>query len=135
MVDVPELTYLMIDGHGDPNTSDRYRDAVTTLYALSYSVKFQIKRASGVDFKVGPLEGLWWGSDMSAFTTGDKSAWDWTMMIRQHDVVAEDLVAAASRCRPRKACPLRPTSGLRRSPRVARHRSCMLGRTAPRERR
>ena len=96
MVDVPELTYLMIDGHGDPNTSDSYRDAVAALYTVSYSLKFQMKRASGVDYKVGPLEGMWWGPDMSAFATGDKSAWDWTMMIRQPGVVTEDVVAAAS---------------------------------------
>jgi hypothetical protein len=29
---------------------------------------------------------------MSAFDTGDKSVWDWTMMIRQPDAVTEDLL-------------------------------------------
>ena len=28
LVDVPELSFLMIDGHGDPNTSPEYREAV-----------------------------------------------------------------------------------------------------------
>jgi hypothetical protein len=66
---------------------------VQALYALSYSLKFQIKRSSGLDFKVGSLEGLWWAADMSSFTSGDKSAWDWTMIIRQPDVVTDGLLA------------------------------------------
>ena len=57
MVEVPEMNFLMIDGHGDPNTSSSYRDALQALYALSYSLKFQIKRSSGLDHKVGSLEG------------------------------------------------------------------------------
>jgi len=31
-VDIPPRRYAMIDGEGDPNTSDMYRDAVATLY-------------------------------------------------------------------------------------------------------
>jgi hypothetical protein len=95
MVDVPDLLFLMIDGHGDPNTSSRYSEAVAALYAMAYALKFSLKRSSGLDYKVGPLEGLWWGQDMGVFITGDKSAWDWTMMIRQPDVVTEDLLAEA----------------------------------------
>lgn len=34
---------------------------------------------------VGPLEGLWWADDMATFVTREKSAWKWTMMIRQPD--------------------------------------------------
>jgi hypothetical protein len=93
MVNVPGMLFLMIDGHGDPNTSSSYQDALQALYALSYSLKFQIKRLSGSDYKVGSLEGLWWAPDLSAFGTGDKSAWDWTMIIRQPDMVTEDLLA------------------------------------------
>ena len=99
LVDVPEMGFLMIDGHGDPNTSSDYQEAVQALYALSYALKSQIKRAGGDDFKVGPLEGLWWGPDMSAFTTGDKSSWDWSMMIRQPDAVTEGLLPGSGRRR------------------------------------
>lgn len=28
LVDVPEMGFLMIDGHGDPNTSSDYQEAV-----------------------------------------------------------------------------------------------------------
>ena len=93
MVEVPEMIFLMIDGHGDPNTSSSYQDAVQALYALSYALKFSIKRSSGFDHKVAPLEGLWWATDLGAFTAGDKSAWDWTMIIRQPEAVTDDLLA------------------------------------------
>lgn len=32
IVDVPDMQYLMIDGHGDPNTSPAFSDAVEALY-------------------------------------------------------------------------------------------------------
>jgi hypothetical protein len=31
LVDVPEMQFLMVDGSGDPNTSDAYQDAIGTL--------------------------------------------------------------------------------------------------------
>lgn len=90
LIDVPALSYAMIDGHGDPNTAAEYTEAVETLYAFSYAAKFAVKHRGGADFVVMPLEGLWWVPDMSKFTTADKSAWDWTMMIVQPaEVTAE----------------------------------------------
>ncbi len=92
LVRVPPLTFLCIDGHGDPNTSTTYADAVRALFSMSYAAKFAIKRTSGQNVKVSPLEGLWWAHDMDTFLTGRKSDWDWTMMIRQPDLVTDDLV-------------------------------------------
>ena len=93
-VDVPPLNFLMLDGHGDPNTAQDYVDAVQALYSLAYTIKFALK-AKGVEFPVAPLEGLWWVSDMARFTMADKSEWDWTMMILQPDAVTADVVEAA----------------------------------------
>jgi hypothetical protein len=88
MVDVPDLAFLMIDGHGDPNTSPEYVHAIEALYTISYSAKFAVKRApDGVDFAVMPLEGLWWTEDMSTFAATPKSQWSWTAMIMQPDPV------------------------------------------------
>jgi len=82
VVEVPELQFLMIDGHGDPNTSPVYADTLTTLYPVAYKLKFLSKRELGRDYVVPPLEGLWWADDMSVFTTArDKSQWSWTMML------------------------------------------------------
>jgi hypothetical protein len=92
LVEVPPLRFLCVDGHGDPNTSASYAAAVQALYAVSYAAKFAIKKAGGEAFKVAPLEGLWWAADLGVFGTGQKSAWDWTMMIRQPDTVTAELV-------------------------------------------
>jgi hypothetical protein len=89
---VPPLTFLCLDGHGDPNTNPTYADAVRALFSMSFAAKFAIKRASGQNVKVSSLEGLWWAHDMDTFLTGHKSDWDWTMMIRQPDLVTGDLV-------------------------------------------
>ena len=74
-------------------TSAEYQDAIQALYTLSYGVKFAIKRSGGANYKVSPLEGLWWAADLEAFTAGDKAAWDWTAMIRQPDELTGDLLA------------------------------------------
>jgi hypothetical protein len=92
LVDVPELSFLVIDGHGDPNRSPRYQAAVEALYALSYALKFAIKRAGGPDYTVAPLEGLWWTEDMASFSVEAKSDWDWTMMILQPAEATPELV-------------------------------------------
>jgi hypothetical protein len=96
IVDVPELAYVMLDGHGDPNTATDFSDAVGALYSIAYAAKFAIKRApDGVDYGVLPLEGLFWALDMSAFTTEDKAAWDWTLMIMQPDLVTDEIFQEA----------------------------------------
>jgi hypothetical protein len=93
IVDVPKLSFLMVDGTGDPNTSPSYVDAVEALFAVSYRVKFAVKRGGeGIDYKVMPLEGLWWAEDLSKFSLEDKSSWSWTAMIMQPDVVTDELV-------------------------------------------
>ena len=60
VVDVPDLQYLMIDGHGDPNSSPAFADAVEALYPVGYKLKFASKQGLGRDYVVPPLEGLWW---------------------------------------------------------------------------
>ncbi len=80
-VDVPEMQFIMVDGHGDPNTAQEYKEAVEALYAVAYKIKFISKKTLEKDYTVPPLEGLWWAEDMATFLTREKSAWDWTMMI------------------------------------------------------
>ena len=82
VVDVPEMQYLMIDGHGTPGTSEQYQQALAALYPVAYKLKFASKKQLERDYVVPPLEGLWWAEDMESYTTKrDKSQWDWTMMI------------------------------------------------------
>ncbi len=88
MVDVPAFNYLMIDGVGDPNIAQEYKEALEALYGLAYTLKFAIKKKNPQnDFTVMPLEGLWWTPDMAEFTMDDKDAWHWTSMILQPNFI------------------------------------------------
>lgn len=93
-IDVPEMDFLMIDGQGDPNTSAGYRQAIEALFAVAYAIKFAIKKGDlAIDYGVMPLEGLWWADDMASFLAGgDRTAWQWTMMIMQPGFVTAGLV-------------------------------------------
>ena len=96
IVDVPDLQYLMIDGHGDPNTAPAYADALAALYPVAYKIKFASKRELDRDYVVPPLEALWWATDMAAFTARrDKSQWDWTVMIMAPEWITGAMVEAA----------------------------------------
>jgi hypothetical protein len=82
VLDVPAAQYLMVDGHGDPNTDPAYQAALEALYPVAYKLKFASKQRLGRDYVVPPLEGLWWADDMEAFTARrDKSQWRWTMLL------------------------------------------------------
>ncbi|HYJ75341.1 MAG TPA: GyrI-like domain-containing protein [Kineosporiaceae bacterium] len=97
LVLVPAFEFALIDGQGDPNTSEDYRLAVQALYAVSYPVVMTLKRRGRPDLKVRPLEGLWWADDLSVFDPGreDRGSWRWTMMIRQPDDVPRELYDTA----------------------------------------
>ncbi|MDR3576702.1 MAG: GyrI-like domain-containing protein [Anaerolineaceae bacterium] len=95
-IEVPAFKFLMIDGHGDPNHSPEYQEAISALYTVAYTIKFKVKKGpQAVDFGVNALEGLWWVPNMSFFSTEDKSSWDWTMMILQPELVTPDLFEEA----------------------------------------
>ncbi len=97
IVDVPPLQFLMIDGQGYPGTSQEYKDAMETLYPLSYTLKFMGKK-KGKDYVVMPLEGLWWAKDMDVFTEAfkeRKDEWLWTSMIMQPDIITQEMVEKA----------------------------------------
>ncbi|MFE6509749.1 GyrI-like domain-containing protein [Nocardioides sp. NPDC057767] len=95
VLEVPPLPYLMVDGHGDPNTAQEYADALAALYPVAYKLKFASKK-DGRDYVVPPLEALWWAEDMDAFTRArDKSQWDWTAMIMTPNWITEQMIEAA----------------------------------------
>lgn len=95
IIEIPPLQYIMVDGHGDPNTAPVYVEAIQTLYSLAYTLKFHVKKTLGRDYTVMGLEGLWWVPNMEDFSTSRKSDWDWTMMILQPDFITPDLLDEA----------------------------------------
>ncbi len=99
-VDVPPMQYLMIDGKGNPNTAQEYKEAVGALFSAAYAIKFASKKA-GADYGVMPLEGLWWMPPEEMGETfgevdfaADKDRWLWTMMILQPDHITPEFVAS-----------------------------------------
>lgn len=103
VVEVPELSFLMTDGHGDPNVTPAYAEAVEALFSLSYAVRAIAKSELGRVHTVGPLEGLWSAEDPRAFVAGDKSVWDWTMMISQPAWITPEIIESAMKKAKKKA--------------------------------
>ena len=98
-ISAPRVSYLMVDGHGDPNRAPAYRLAVESLYTTAFTIKFACK-ANGQDFVVAPLEGLWSAPDPESFIARRKDEWDWTIMIMVPDHVdGEAFLAARTRAR------------------------------------
>ncbi|MCK5054958.1 MAG: GyrI-like domain-containing protein [Anaerolineales bacterium] len=96
IIDVPKMQFLMVDGHGDPNTAKEYQDAIEALYGVAYKMKFISKKVLERDYVVPPLEGLWWAEDMESFSSArDKSQWDWTMMIMTPEWITGELFVDA----------------------------------------
>ena len=96
IIEVPEMLFIMIDGHGDPNTSEAYQTALEVLYGLVYAVKMSKmggKQPKGYyDFVVPPLEGLW-ATDTGVYEPGitEKSEFLWTSMIRLPEFVTPEV--------------------------------------------
>jgi hypothetical protein len=95
IIDVPEMTFIAVDGRGDPNTSESYKAALEALYGLSYAIK--MSKMSGTqpdgyfEYVVPPLEGLWWSPDGGIVNYADKDSFCWTSMIRQPAFVTPEV--------------------------------------------
>ncbi|MBN8714477.1 MAG: GyrI-like domain-containing protein [Xanthomonadales bacterium] len=94
-IDVPAFSFLMVDGDGNPNTSNNYKDAVEALFSVSYTIKFSLKREKALDYVVMPLEGLWWADDLTSFNRDEKESWKWTMMIMQPPEASKQMAQLA----------------------------------------
>lgn len=87
IVDVPPALFVMVDGEGDPNRSTEFQESIGALYSIAYGLKFLLKK-TGVEYRVSPLEGLWWAPDMKVFNLERKAAYRWTLMIALPDQVS-----------------------------------------------
>lgn len=95
VVDVPRMNFLIVDGKGDPNTSQEYQDAMEVLFPVSYKTKFISKKDNNQDYVVMPLEGLWWTDNLEEFSIKDKESWNWTAMIMQPEFITKQLIDRA----------------------------------------
>ena len=92
IVEVPEMTFLAVRGHGDPNEEGgAYKDALEMLYGVAYTIKMSKKgdhRIEGYfDFVVPPLEGFWWQDGVFGVDYARKEDFNWISAIRVPDFV------------------------------------------------
>ena len=99
LLDIEAARFLSISGKGDP-ADPGFADRVQALYATAYTIKFSAK-ASGHDFIVPKLEGLWWfdetrypGRSMAeASLQVPRSEWEYRLLLRLPDYVGKPEVA------------------------------------------
>jgi hypothetical protein len=48
IVEAPELKAFTIEGSGDPNGSQRFKNCIGALYAASFTLKFALKKRRGL---------------------------------------------------------------------------------------
>lgn len=101
VLSVPKLCFLMVDGEGDPNeVGGAYQEAVSILYALSYTIKMSKNSAwcpvGYFEYVVAPLEGLWMQKGRQGMDYAHKELLRWTAMIRQPEFVTEAVFEQAA---------------------------------------
>ncbi len=117
IVDVPELTFLAVDGRIEPGqapgTSAGFQNAIQALYGAAYTLKFmsKLRPVDAIDYPVMALEALWWVDD-GLFELSKPDNWRWRAMILQPPHITPLLLAEALASL-RKKKPALVTEGLR----------------------
>lgn len=101
IIDVPELTYLTIDGEGSPDGED-FDLAMRALYQVTFGVRGEVEADDAGRRSEMPLEALW-GAPAEPMRDGHTPSWRWTLMLPQATLpahlIAERLVEAVDRVR------------------------------------
>jgi hypothetical protein len=85
-------TFIAVESKGEPG-GEAFQNAIQQLFSTVYTLKFSLKNAGVIDFKVSKLECLWFSDPK----TTPKSEWQWRIMIRIPDEVADKDVKAAQK--------------------------------------
>lgn len=94
LIDVPEISYVTVDGKGNPNNSIEYQEALELLYGISFTIKMSKKTEDKIpgyfEYVVPPLEGLWWYKNGTiSMQNTNKDQFYWKSMIRLPEFVDE----------------------------------------------
>jgi hypothetical protein len=93
VITVGKGQYLSVEGRGRPDDS-LFQARVGALYGMAWTLKMT-KKKLGKDFRVMPLEALWW-SDAAEFFATPEAEWNWKLLLRVPNFVRRrDLAAAA----------------------------------------
>ena len=115
LVDVPELSFLMVDGRIEPGRtpgdSKSFLEAVQALFSVSYTLKFQskLRKHDAIDYPVMALEALWWVED-GQFELSKPDNWSWRATMMQPEHITKKMFAEALEQVQRK----KPSPGLDR---------------------
>lgn len=95
IIEIPEMNYIAVRGHGDPNEPDgAYKTAIGLLYAIAFTIKMSDKGHHKIEgyfsYVVPPLEGLWQQSDCGRIDYSRKEDFDWISMIRLPEFVTRE---------------------------------------------
>jgi hypothetical protein len=96
LVTLEPAYYLTLNGGGNPNEPNSdFAQAIGAMYSVVYPLKMRYK-ARGMDFKVAPLEGLWWAyqrwGNQQRDITQPSDDWRWRLMIMVPDYVEREEV-------------------------------------------
>jgi hypothetical protein len=100
VVDVPELSFLMVDGRIEkgrsPGDSPAFLEAVQALFGASYTLKFQskLRKQDAIDYPVMALEALWW-VETGQFELSKPDNWSWRAMMMQPEHITKERFAEA----------------------------------------
>lgn len=96
LLEVPVMQFVTISGEGHPQ-SESFQSCIEVLYAISYAIKMNLKKRSGIegysDYTVYPLEGVWdIKEEAKRDFTGiiNKNDLVYRLMIRQPDFVTKE---------------------------------------------
>ena len=95
VVDVPQQSFIMLDGTGNPNLPG-FTEEVSALYALAYAIKMDYKKSHTnqeiQDYTVYPLEGIWQQKEQGELV---KEGLIYTIMIAQPSFISKEMVKEA----------------------------------------
>jgi hypothetical protein len=114
VVDVPEFSFIMIDGMieagSSPGASAGFQQSMQAIYGAGYTLKFMSKlsKTNPIDYSVMALEALWWVEDgqFTQFDITHPDNWRWRAMIMQPAHITKGMFAeAVDKLRQKKPSP------------------------------
>lgn len=83
-----EASFLAVDGQSAPG-GDLFHQALDTLFNVAFTMKFALKIAGAIDFKVSKLETLYFDDPLKVTDMND---WHWRVLIRVPDRITQKQV-------------------------------------------
>ena len=91
-IKVPSMNFIMIDGKGNPHSTNGYKNPIDALIEVSYILNLTCRKNLQIDYAAMPVEILWWKEkEQSVDFLSNSDSQKWTAMIRQPDCITKDI--------------------------------------------